>query len=211
MNIQHTKLAEKIHLLTFENQKDITSTFLRFQEYYESPNFRGKIFSLDEYRQWYVKTSPNGIRTGEFTYYSDWNGFNIPSYVLKPFYDGKFNPLSEAEEKLLEIFKNEDGVFYIIGIHKENKKIDQLLTHETAHGFFHTNDDYRNNVKQIISKYDTGSIREELRTKAGYHEEVLEDEVHAYSIDSASRLSTPINEKLSTELRELYEKYLKQK
>ncbi|MDR3583312.1 MAG: ABC transporter ATP-binding protein [Candidatus Pacebacteria bacterium] len=211
MDIQHTKLADKIHLLTFETQQDITSTFLRFQEHYESPNFRGKIFSLDEFKQWYIKTSPNGIKTGEFTYYSDWNGFNIPSYILKPFCDGRFNPLSEAEKNMLEIFKSETGVFYIIGIHKENKKIDQLLTHETAHGLFYTNDNYRSEVKQILLKYDTTLIKYELRAKAGYHEEVLEDEVHAYSIDSISGLTTPIPEKLSAELREAYEKYLKHK
>ena len=210
MNTQHKKLVDKIHLLTFDTQEDITSTFLRFQEYYESPNFRGKIFSLAEFKQWYIKTSSKGIESGEFTYYSDWNGFNIPSYVLKPFYDGEFNPLSEAEKSLLEIFKDELGVFYIIGVHKETKKIAQLLKHETAHGLFYTNNDYRNEVEQVLAKYDTEPIKDELRSKAGYHEEVLEDEVHAYSIDSASGLNTPIPEKLSTELREIYEKYLKQ-
>lgn len=40
MNIEHEKITEKIHLLTFETQLDITSTFLRFQEHYESPRFR---------------------------------------------------------------------------------------------------------------------------------------------------------------------------
>lgn len=43
----------------------------------------------------------------------------------------------------------------------------------------------------------------------GYHEEVLNDEVHAYSIDSTGALETPIPEELSRELRRLYETYLK--
>jgi len=56
---------------------------LRFEEYYESPRFKGRIFTFDEYRKWYVKNSPKGKKTGRFTYYSDWSGFNIPSYALK--------------------------------------------------------------------------------------------------------------------------------
>ncbi len=209
MNIEHKKLTDKIHLLTFENQRDITSTFLRFQEYYESPNFRGKIFSLEEFKMWYIKTSPKGIASGEFTYYSDWNGFNIPSYVLKPFYDGKFNPLSGEERNFLNIFKDEADTFYIIGVHRETKEANQLLKHEIAHGLFYTNDNYRFEVQQILSQFDIKAIKEELRLKAGYHEEVLEDEVHAYSIDFSSNLKTPIPEKLSVELRKLYEKYLR--
>ncbi|MCK4539751.1 ABC transporter ATP-binding protein [Candidatus Parcubacteria bacterium] len=209
MNIKHTKLTNKIHLLTFETQQDITSTFLRFQEHYESPNFRGKIFSFDEFKQWYIKTSPNGKISGKFTYYSDWNGFNIPSHVLKPFYDGKFNPLSEQESKLLDIFKDEVGAFYIIGVHSGTKKIDQLLNHEIAHGLFYTSDNYKADVLRILSQFDVSAIKEELRSKAGYHEKVLNDEVHAYSIDSVSNLKTPIPESLSSKLKKSYEKHLK--
>lgn len=211
MNIAHTKLADKIHLLTFDTQKDITSTFLRLQEYYESPKFKGKIFSLNEFKKWYIATSPNGIKTGKFSYYSDWNGFNIPSYVLKPFHDGKFNPLSRQERKFLNIFKNEVGVFYVIGIHKKIKKIRQLLKHETAHGLFYTNDDYRKEITHALSKFNIEPIKNELRLRAGYNETVLQDEVHAHSLDSASGLTTPIPRKLSTKLKHIYKKYLKQK
>jgi len=107
MRIEHQTLTDRIHLLIFPTQRDVTLTLLRFQEHYESPKFRGKIFSLEEFKRWYVANSPNGIKTGEFTYYTDWNGFNIPSYVLQPFRDGKFNPLSEQERKFLDIFKDE--------------------------------------------------------------------------------------------------------
>ncbi len=208
MDIEHKKLADRIHLLTFENQMDITSTFLRFQEYYESPKFREKFFTLEEFKAWYIKNSPKGIVSGEFTYYFDWNGFNIPSYVLKPFYEGKFNPLTEQEKSFLDIFKNEIGTFYIIGIHKKAKTKNQLLEHEIAHGLFYTNNSYKIEVKKVLSQFDVEVIKEELRQKAGYCEEVLEDEVHAYSIDEESNLKTLVPKKLSAELRKLYKKYL---
>jgi hypothetical protein len=99
MQIDHQILVDRIHLLTFDNQIDLTSTFLRFQEHYESPFFKGKYFTLDEFKEWYIKTSPNGKKSGKFTYYTDWGGFNIPSYILKPFYNGAFNPLSENEKQ----------------------------------------------------------------------------------------------------------------
>ena len=102
MNIDHRLLTPHIHLLSFDTQHDLTSTFLRFQEHYESPRFKGEVFTLDEFQDWYIKNSPNGIETGKFTYHTDWNGFNIPSHILKPFYEGKFDPLSFDEQAILE-------------------------------------------------------------------------------------------------------------
>ncbi|MFA6422356.1 MAG: ABC transporter ATP-binding protein [Candidatus Buchananbacteria bacterium] len=207
MKIDHKKISDKIHLLTFRTQRDVTSTLLRFQEYYESPNFKGKIFLLKEYKEWYILNSPNSKKTGKFTYYSDWNGFNIPSYVLKPFYKGRFDPLSKSEKMILKIFEDTANPFYIIGIHEETK-IGHLLKHEIAHGLFYTNKKYRDEVLQILKKYNTEKIKEELRSKAGYHEEVLEDEIHAYAIDSIKSLKTPIPKKLSIELRKIFNQLL---
>lgn len=86
MEIDKKKITDKINLLVFENQKELASTFVRFQEHYESPEFAGKTFSLEEFKEWYIKNSEKGRETGEFTYYEDWSGFNIPSYVMRPFY-----------------------------------------------------------------------------------------------------------------------------
>jgi hypothetical protein len=40
------------------SQKELGNTFIRFQEHYESPNpdFRNKIFTLGQARQWYSIT-----------------------------------------------------------------------------------------------------------------------------------------------------------
>jgi len=211
MRIEHQTLTDRIHLLIFPTQRDVTSTLLRFQEYYESPKFRGKIFSLEEFKRWYVANSPNGIKTGEFTYYTDWNGFNIPSYVLQPFRDGKFNPLSEQERKFLDIFKDEQEPFYIIGVHQATKKLSSFLKHEIAHGLFYTDANYRGEVQSLLSQSDIESIKRELRSKAGYHEQVLEDECQAYSIASGRKLKTPIPIGLQRGLRGVFRKYLKLK
>lgn len=208
MKIEYQVLADKIHLLIFDTQRDITSTFLRFQEHYESPQFRGKIFSLEEFKKWYIQNSPKGRKTGKFTYYTDWNGFNIPSYALKPFYQGKFDPLSEQEKKILEIFKNKSEPFYIIGIYRKTKKINLLLKHEVAHGLFYTNKNYRHEILEVLSKFNIEPIKEELRSKAGYNEQVLEDEVHSHGISSAKKLKTKIPRELTKQLQEIYKRYL---
>jgi hypothetical protein len=209
MAIEQFNVTNRIHLLIFDTQKDVASTFLRFQEHYESPEFMGKIFSLEEFKEWYVQNSPKGKETGEFTYYSDWNGFNIPSSVLRLFYQGKFDPLSEQERKFLERFKDEPEPFYVIGVHKSTKKLKASLQHEVAHGLFFTDEHYRNEVLRLLTQFDTEPIREELRSKAGYHEQVLDDEVHAYSINTGRKLKTPIPQELVTKLRTLYEEHLR--
>jgi len=99
LKIAKTNIRENIFLLDFETQEELTSTFLRFQEFYESPEFQGKIFTLQEYKAWYTKLK------GKFSYYTDWGGFNIPSRILESFYKGKFDPLSEAEKQFLDMFK----------------------------------------------------------------------------------------------------------
>lgn len=209
MHIKQQNVTERIHLLIFDTQKDVTSTFLRFQEHYESPKFRNEIFSLEEFKEWYIQNSPNGRKTDEFTYYSDWNGFNIPSFIMKPFYEGKFDPLSEQERKFLEKFKDEPEPFYIVGVHKTTKNLDFYLRHEVAHGLFYTDEIYRTEVLKLLSQFDVEKIKEELRSKAGYHEQVLDDEVHAYIIYTRKKLKTPIPNVLVTKLRKLYKEHLK--
>ncbi len=166
------QITNEILHVNFSTQMEITSTFLRFQEYYESPKFRGKIFSLEEYKQWYT------AEKGAFTYYEDWNGFNIPSHVLQPFYEGKFVPLSDKEKGFLELFKERTGIFYIIGTHGDAES--ETLRHEIAHGLYYTVPEYRQEVDAVLAKVDTEAIRKHLLETSGYSEEVLQDEVHAY-------------------------------
>lgn len=204
MNIEKKTITDKIFLLIFDNQLDITSTFLRFQEFYESPEFSGKIFTLEEYQKWYT------AEKGSFSYYEDWNGFNIPSHILKPFYEGKFDPLSEKEKQLLALFENQQGSFYIIGTHKGAKNIEALLRHEIAHGLYYSNIEYREKIKNALVGYDTEKVKDNLRSKSGYNEDVLDDEVHAYIIDgskSSGDIIKNVPDQLITSLQNIFNQY----
>lgn len=155
---------------------------MRFQEHYESPKFRNKIFSRDEYREWYIEYT-NKL---SFTYYSDWSGFNIPSYVLLPFFSGAFTELTNREREFLQLFKNCTGQYYIIGCKKGNKL---TLKHELMHALYYTNNLYRNNVNQILTESELVPIIKPYLIKLGYHKEVIIDEVHAYLVTCKEKLT----------------------
>jgi len=203
MEIKKKKILENIYLLEFKNQYDITSTMLRFQEFYESPKFQGKIFTLEEYKKWYSK-----MKGGKFTYYTDWNGFNILSKVLIPFYEGKFNPLSEKEKQILDLFKNNKEDYYIIAVHEEDKNCKETLKHETAHALFYTKPEYKQEIIKIIKRFSLEKAKKTL-LKAGYCKEVLDDEIQAYSIDSSGKLKPEIPKELKEEINKIFLRYYK--
>ena len=80
-----------LYFLKFPNQYELT--MIRLQEFYESPykNIRGKHFTLEQYMDAYAK------HKGNFTYCSDWNGFNIPSIVIQDFFI-IFHPIRDKEK-----------------------------------------------------------------------------------------------------------------
>ncbi len=173
----------------FKTQRKLTSTFLRFQEYYESPTFQNKVFSLSEFKKWYTKNSPLGKTTGKFTYYTDWFGFNVPSYVFTPFFEGKFNPLTINEKKLLQALQSRKGEkFYVIGTFGSAP---DTLEHEIAHGLFYTNPIYKKKVLAIIDSIPLAAKKPLIayfKRSEGYHDSVIIDEIHAYLLSEVEFL-----------------------
>ncbi len=117
-----------------------------------------------------------------------------------PFYEGKFQLLSEEEQDFLEYFKDKKHPYYIIGVYEGGRK--GTLRHEVAHALFTIDPTYREEVLRIIKKYDVSTFIDELKNKDGYHEKVLLDEVHAYAIASANFVAVPSD--LKAELSELF-------
>ncbi len=198
MHIKITEIRSRVFQLEFESQLELASTFLRFEEFYESPEFRGKIFTLKEFKEWYTKEK------GAFTYYEDWPAFNIPSSVLKPFIEGEFDPLSNAEKQLISLFKNESGIFYIIGV---VAGAESLCDHELAHALFFTQSEYSKQVLSILKRYNISEIKQELRGMSGYCEEVLDDEVNAWILTLSDELKAKPQKELKSELEKLFHEF----
>jgi len=205
--MKKTTIAPHIYHVRFPTVRELASTFLRFQEHYESPEFGGQVFTLKAYRDWYRK------KYGSFTYLTDWNGFNIPSWVLFSFYLGRFKRVTKQEKALLELFRKhwESGErFYIIGTADNSKE--QTLDHEIAHGLYATNPRYKKAVDKILGHNKFKDIRKLLKVEEGYAESVIPDEIHAYLGHSLNYLvEKEINIKryaeITKRLQRLFRKY----
>ena len=192
-----TKLADRIFLVRFKTQYALASTFLRIQEHYESTRFRKRVFTVEEFMDWYA------AEYGAFSYFEDWSGFNVPSEAFEPFFEGRFDPLLRKEQRLLALFRREKKPFYVIGLSSNED-----LKHELAHALFHTSPAYRKAVLAAMREYDTSSVEKTL-AGMGYHRHVLPDEVHAYLVspESAPGGSRKDLEPLRSRLRALFRKH----
>lgn len=207
-------IAPNVFHVLFNKTNLACRTFMRFQEYYESQNeeFRTRPFSRKEFRDWYMKF----YKQTTFTYEADWAGFNIPSYILKPFYDGDFDPLAKCEQDLLDLFKGLEGTnYYVIGSGIKGTDKD-VLAHETAHGLWYTNKKYREAQQAAMANIPKNTIQkiEQVLKTQGYAETVMEDEVHAYLLASRTFLTkrkikvTPIRESLKN-MEQIYLRHAK--
>ncbi len=182
--IRIKKIFDRVYHVNFQTEVELARSFLRFEEYYENPVFKGKIFTFDEFRAWYTANSPRGKKTGKFTYFHDWGGFNITTKILKPFYDRKFDPLSKDEIRLLDVLEpKKDDDASIIGTYGLNNK--SIFKHEIAHGLFYTNHNYQQRVLEVVNGLD-GKDKDKIDRfllHLGYGKDVLLDETQAFLLD----------------------------
>lgn len=172
--LRRSEVLERVFLVECDARRELAATFLRFQEHYESPRFRGRVFTREQFVAWHV------AERGQFTYYDDWPGFNVPSWALEPFFAGLFDPLEERERRLLELFRGERDPYYVIGVEGDGARADlATLEHELAHGLYAMRDAYRREVRACLRGEDTTALERELLS-LGYGAQVLQDEVHAY-------------------------------
>ena len=199
-------MSEKLPIYIIEsgNRQYLAEMFMRFQEYYESPEFKGRVFTVEEFAHWYRG------KYGAFTYSKDWYGFNIPSKVLEPFRDGQFNPLTEKEQNLLNICRNASGDFYVLGVTPKAEYFTETLKHEFVHGAFDVNPNYRAEVISCIKDHGIREINNGLR-KMGYHENVFSDETNAYVLVEPDTIQDLVNisntKNLRFRLDNIFKKY----
>ncbi len=172
------KVQNGIVSMVFPTQYECNATMIRIQEFYESPykNIRGKHFSLETYMDLYAKEN------GNFTYFSDWKGFNIPGHIIQNFFD-LFGDLSRKEEKFLETvspFIKSNTRFYVIATCKEFEK--NVIPHELAHAMYYLNSDYKTEVDGTLKKLspDFYMYIYVCVSNMGYGKNVIPDEINAY-------------------------------
>jgi hypothetical protein len=199
------EIFPNIYHFHFFEQVDLTSTFIRVSEYFEGPLFRKKVFSIEKFMKLYSKKF--GGPGNYFTYYTDWSGFNMPSWALAPFVRGDFNPLTPKEKALIDVFKDRsvDSKYYVIGTSADDKEISVNIRHELAHALFYLNKEYKREVRKIIRelKINKKPLEASLK-KVGYLKASFEDECHAYLLDGKKGLDI-LRVRNNKRYREAYE------
>lgn len=158
-----------IHL-SYATTQSVCRAFLRIQEFYESPEFAGKYFTVDEYATWYTADR------GKFSYYDDWSGFNIPGNVVREFFV-LFKDLSD-EEKVIYSHVNHiwHDNFYLIGNASNDA---DTLEHECRHALFYLDPVYRY-MCDLIFKSSQYELPKDILLDMGYSDKVIPDEMQAY-------------------------------
>jgi len=197
-------MESSIYLIESSSRQALADTFMRFQEYYESPEFKGRVFSVEDFAHWYAG------KFGSFSYSKDWYGFNIPGTVLAPFKNGDFNPLTLSEKQLVDFCADADKNSYIIGVTPSAEYFKETVQHEFVHGAFYTNPEYRNEAAGCIKNFNIKPVSNGL-AKMGYCDDVIIDETNAYVLvepDTIQEYSSLGNtKKLRDQLDKIFDKF----
>lgn len=175
------EIYPNLYHVKFKDRYTETMTFIRLQEFYESSlsNIRGQYFTLEEFMDSYAKFK------GNFTYCTDWSGFNVPGNVVLEFIELFQNCMwdNTRKKEMLLIYtlerkvRNFDtGKFYVIATHKNED-----LSHEIAHGLFYLRPSYRRAMEKLVD-FKNKNIKKLKRDllKIGYDKRFLVDEIQAY-------------------------------
>ena len=166
------------------DQYELGMLFLRYQEFYESPNkqFNNKPFTILEFMNWYRKE----MGDISFTYPEDYIGYNIPLESMVKCHgsipDGDHNTYDRFMFLIITKLLN-SNVTYAIGVPNYlTKKTDSTFRHEVAHALWFTNPLYKYEMEQLISKINktqyaklTKVLKEQM-----YGSKHYADEIQAY-------------------------------
>ncbi len=164
----------QIYLFLGDSPADLGRPFVRLAEYYESPSklFRNKFFTLAEFKKWYCA---HQSVTGKFSYYRDYQGFNVPGDIVLN-WQVQYAGNESDDEALLQMLGALPAQFYVIGALKKDAS---TLDHELSHAMFHLFPEYRRLMLSMFEGYDLNPIRRYLRTLC-YAEHVIDDELVSY-------------------------------
>ncbi len=173
------KVYPGVYLILFKDHYQLCMHFVRFQERYESPKFKGQNFELVDLMEWYSKKYGNGL----FTYPKDWAGFNLPGSVIlgsQILDESRYDRLMKSIAEYCLADNGGDSGFYIIGARSSDKI--QVVKHEIAHAFFFVDEKYRDDMTKLVDELPL-SFRQkftEVLASRCYDSSVFVDEIQAY-------------------------------
>lgn len=191
MKIDTEIILPHIYVLTFDTQYEACMSFVRMQEFYESPKFKGKYFTLEEFIDYWAINWGDGY----FDYVSRWHGFNLPGNVIEAWKDifwlrdnGSFREREVSVlnniQKAMKKEKLVGSKYYVIGVHKESSSASrqEVIEHELAHAFYYLYPEYKRVARKMLKEIPKKTFRKAKKAllDLGYGTNVLEDEMQAY-------------------------------
>ncbi|MDE1830595.1 MAG: hypothetical protein KGI25_09760 [Thaumarchaeota archaeon] len=196
--LKREQISPTVWVIYGENQPDVARAFVRFQEYYENAQLKGKKgLVVRDVEKWWKKYRD---RDEKELYYTFWTGFNVPGnvildllrtsefrsgfslkdFLLRPHYYPRWHNEETEFLKLLEdltIDQISNG--YFIGMWRG---ADQVFEHEVAHAFFATIPAYKAEQMLNIGELPKDLYKEMTQQliSVGYHTDVVLDELQAY-------------------------------
>ena len=205
------QVTPKIFHLHFADPFELTAHFLRFQEFYESPRFSERHFDILTFVKWYARQNK-----GDFTYFNDWTGFNIPAEIVRRCMLGVSDP-NPYDHFMVAISKwcetQAGGRAYLIGTSDRSPK---SIWHEVAHGLWYTNSSYQVEQHQNLGEFCVRCpiVSEKLKGKLReYHDpNMVDDEVQAYlATGLEGRFGVKLTSKERRPFVQTFEKYYSKK
>lgn len=198
------------------NQYFMNSTMMRMQEFYESPysEIYNKKFTIEFYMDLVAS------KEGNFTYYEDVLGINVPGTYVDSFFKIFKDDLSSKETHIRDLLidnniLNRKKKYYIIAV--ADKK--EHLRHEIAHALYFVNKDYKKEARALNKQYKHKKQFRQCLIELGYDRrpDIIEDEIQAifgtetlkFIIDSIDAPRKIIPMKLRTQYRKIFKKYVK--
>lgn len=206
------EVANNIYWAEFEDDYTLCMSFLRFQEYYESPDstVRGQVVPYLDLIEKYSKGTSNWA----FSYVADWGGFNLPSRVIEEVLARGIPDHNIYDYRILAIHSfirsRTDKPYYLIGT---GRRQESYLKHEIAHGLFYTLPEYEEEMLRLIEDLSPDVLDGlyQILLGDGYTSEVLDDEVQAYiSTGMDDSFSFYIEDKVKARFEEVFNRYYEQ-
>lgn len=174
---------------SFDTAWDMNMTLVRIQEFYESPKFRNKHFTLEQYMDWYAETEAKKNKDGtvDFDYTSRVYGLNFPGKIVKSFIEKFDAGIRPREQWFLDRLSTqvdiEDDNYYVIGTFGTCSEEKETLDHEIRHGMYYLLPKYRREINKVLDKHwsKTKTYRKDV-LRRGYGKSVLKDEMHAFAL-----------------------------
>ena len=186
MNVEKPTFKQElsgIYSLTYIDNYDLCMSLVRLQEFYESPAFKGRYFTFEEYMDYWSRDFGHGV----FDYPVVWGGFNIPGNIVLKWFQWFGCNMRPRELELFEVILMNIPLYdfkksYFIFVAKDSKDLEGTLRHEIAHGMYSLVDEYKTACDKLLKNvakkpYD---IAVKQLIKMGYDDEMIMDELQAY-------------------------------